>query len=370
MTNVQQVEATVDRKTRRSVYDTDLHHSWEKPPDLLPYIPAEYRDRWTDRGMDTPIVHISSNGGKHGVRNDLPEVMRARNGGAALSADFACDHLLDPCGIDWALLTGASIATLTYQPDEDYANALAQAFNDFTVDRWLEEDRRFRGGVVVNQRDPEVAAREIDRIARHDAVVAAMFQGGATSPYGQRVYRPIHEACVRNDLVWAIHFGSEGKGINPAPTAAGHFSYYGESRINRAASYKAHLASFVFEGVFERYPTFKVAMLEAGFSWVGPFLWSMDEVWKETRKQVPWVKKPPSEYVIEQVRFASQPEDEPRPADGLEKILKWMHADRTLMFASDFPHWDWDDPEESFKLLPVTLQERIFTANAREFFRT
>jgi predicted TIM-barrel fold metal-dependent hydrolase len=110
-------------------------------------------------------------------------------------------------------------------------------------------------------------------------------------------------------------------------------------------------------------------MLEAGFAWVPAALWSMDEAWLETRAQTLWVKRPPSEYVIERVKFASQPEDEPRPKDGLAKTFEWMHAEQTLMFATDYPHWDWDDPAETFKHLPRKLRERIFSKNASELFR-
>jgi len=45
-----------------------------------------------------------------------------------------------------------------------------------------------------------------------------------------------------------------------------------------------------------------------------------------------------------------------------------MHGERTLMFASDYPHWDWDDPAQSFTTFPKDLRHRIFVENALDAF--
>ena len=40
-----------------------------------------------------------------------------------------------------------------------------------------------------------------------------------------------------------------------------------------------------------------------------------------------------------------------------------------LMFATDYPHWDWDDPRHAFKI-PMTDAERraLFRENAVELY--
>ena len=212
------------------------------------------------------------------------------------------------------------------------------------------------------------AAAEIDRIGARPDVVAVLMPGGAPRPFGHRFYHPIYEACARHNLTVAVHFGAEGIGSNPAPTPAGYPSYYAESRFARPSVYQAHLASFIFEGVFERFPTLKLAILEAGFAWVPAYLWRMDADWKGLRYQTPWVKRLPSEYVWEHVRFASQPLDEPASRDALPHLIAWMQGERTLMFASDHPHWDWDDPRDTFASLPASLRQRIMGANALDAF--
>jgi predicted TIM-barrel fold metal-dependent hydrolase len=337
--------------------------------DLTPYMPKHYLDRWADYGFGGFGGGYTANGGYRGYRMDaIPDGVPNVPGVAAGDVDLTRRQLLDECGIECALLTGGPASGASTLADVDYGAAICRAFNDYTVEHWLAADSRFRFAMNVNAQDPEGAAAEIDRLGAHPQVVSIILQCGAMRPFGQRIYRPIHEACVRNGLAISIHFGTEGSGPNPAPTAAGYPSYYAEARQARPSFYQAHLASFVFEGVFERYPNLIVAMLESGFAWVPPYVWRMDADWKGLRPQIPWVKRPPSEYVFENVRFASQPADEPDPPEALGSILEWMHADRTLMFASDYPHWDWDDPSQTFMRVEEPLRSRIMGLNAREAF--
>ena len=52
------------------------------------------------------------------------------------------------------------------------------------------------------------------------------------------------------------------------------------------------------------------------------------------------------------------------------KGIAMMHAERTLMFSSDYPHWDNDSPHRAFpKKLPDDLKQRIFWKNAAELYR-
>jgi hypothetical protein len=61
--------------------------------------------------------------------------------------------------------------------------------------------------------------------------------------------------------------------------------------------------------------------------------------------------------------------EEPEEPDHLMEMMAWIGFDR-IMFASDYPHWDFDDP---FLALPPSLDERqrtqIYSANAHAFYR-
>jgi predicted TIM-barrel fold metal-dependent hydrolase len=45
-----------------------------------------------------------------------------------------------------------------------------------------------------------------------------------------------------------------------------------------------------------------------------------------------------------------------------------IEGDHILMYASDFPHWDFDEPTKLPRILGETTIRRILHDNAREFF--
>jgi predicted TIM-barrel fold metal-dependent hydrolase len=71
---------------------------------------------------------------------------------------------------------------------------------------------------------------------------------------------------------------------------------------------------------------------------------------------------------LERVRFTSEPAVEV-PNDEYERqILEMMRADRTLLFSTDYPHWDSDTPTTVFNRIDPDLRHRIQWANAAETF--
>ena len=45
-----------------------------------------------------------------------------------------------------------------------------------------------------------------------------------------------------------------------------------------------------------------------------------------------------------------------------------MKADRTLVFSSDYPHWDFDNPLRALNALPTEWSERIKGETARDLY--
>jgi len=128
--------------------------------------------------------------------------------------------------------------------------------------------------------------------------------------------------------------------------------------------------SLIVEGVFDRFPTLRVALVESGFGWLPPFLWRLDKEWKGLRREIPWTKRLPSEYVRAHVRVTLQPIDGPPDPARLLRLIDQLGTDELLMFSTDYPHWHFDQPEDAIPAgLPPDLRAKILSENARAFYR-
>ncbi len=348
------------------IIDCDVHNRFHDRgmKEILPYLPRVYQEDIKQWGVNLPSGGYL-NGGDRGYRADA---WPAGGGYAGSDLDLLREQLLDRYHVAYAILLGQELRPLGTLPDADYAAALAHAYNQFLIEHWLEPEPRLRGAMLIATQDVGQAVREIEHTGPHPSIVEVLVANGARLPYGNRYYHPIFEACQALGLPFALHTGSEGAGINGQPSVAGYGSYYVENRQVRPQGYMTHLASLIFEGVFEKFPRLRVVFIEGGYAWLAPFLWRLDADWKGLRDQTPWVTRPPSEYVWEHVRFTSQPLEEPDQPAHLLEVFRWNRAERTLMFASDYPHWDFDSPTDAFPRLSQDLGRRIFYDTAAELY--
>ena len=83
---------------------------------------------------------------------------------------------------------------------------------------------------------------------------------------------------------------------------------------------------------------------------------------------MPWVKKLPSEHMRERLRFSTQPAED-LTGDQWMKLIDLMGSDEYLVFSTDYPHFDFDDPRVSIpRSLPDDLQEKIFWKNGASLY--
>lgn len=355
--------------------DANVHHgSLDVAGALGPHLSKTYRERVSDYGF--PLGHgpFASNGGVRGWREDVltePVPPRQPPGGAiAWDPADAGRYLFERCGADVAVLTGGAMNGVQGMPDLDYGSALCRAFNDWTRESWLASDPRYRFAMSICTQDVEGAVREIDRIGDDGRVCGVLMPTGSARPFGHRTFEPIFEALGRHHLPMLLHRGGDGAGVfGDLTTGAGTPSHFAEMVVAQPAYYEVHLESLVFEAVFERHPELKVVLLGSGFSWVPSYLWRMDLDWRGMRWHTPWVRRPPSEYVLEHVRFGCGPFAEAAAGPDLARTLDWISADRTLVFASGYPQWDADEVGDVMATIPHGIRESVFAGNARDALR-
>jgi predicted TIM-barrel fold metal-dependent hydrolase len=94
----------------------------------------------------------------------------------------------------------------------------------------------------------------------------------------------------------------------------------------------------------------------------------LDKNWKGLRDEVPWMKRLPSEYLTDHIRFTTQPFPEPDDPGHMRAVCEVLHADQTLIFSTDYPHWDFDDPYRALDALPPDTRRRVLVENARTLY--
>lgn len=359
-------EMPVERTAaRQRIIDCDVHHNTPNTEALFPYLPRQFVEQIKDFGSMTPHVGYTNMPGGY-ARPDLWEGVEGEPDPSTLP-DVCSKKHLDAYGIDLAILTGGPY-NMAVHPTVDYAAAYCRAFNDWTLEEWVGKDDRMKASIHIAPADPQQAAAEIDRLGDHPGVAQVLMPAGSLHPFGNRIYHPIYEACERNGLPMCTHFGGEGAGFSAPPTAAGFPTYYLEMRMARPQIAMAHTVSLICEGVFEKFPDFKFLFVEHDTFWVPGLMWHMDADWKSLRDYTPWIKRLPSEYLREHIRFGTQPFPNAPNNKALETFLDWLHADEILVFASDYPHWDWEEPAGFMRLLDKKLRPSVMYDNAAELY--
>jgi len=352
------------RQSKLAVIDCDIHPAPKSAKALHPYLSErwrKHRDTIGDRGFDGsyyPRANPNAARTDSWPPNGLPP-------GSDL--DFTRYQLLDAWDLDFGVLQpllGAGALR-----NHEYAEALSQAINDWQIAEWLEPEPRLRSGLVVPYEAPEMAVKEIERLGDHPGFVQVMLGIRTSEPIGRRKYWPMFEAAVAHDLPIGMHFGSQG---GQPITGAGWPSTYVEDHAGMSTAFQAQVISLIYEGVFEHFPTLKVVLIEGGFAWVPPLTWRLDAAWRKLGNEVPDLQRAPSEYFAEHIWLTTQPMEEPQRPEHFVQILEhapWLQ-DR-LMFSTDYPHWDFDAPNEALPKvkLPDGFAAKLMAENARQLYR-
>ena len=341
------------------VVDCDVHAAAPEIEALFPLLDDHWREiaRTTQFRGPTDTPHPPS-----AATSLRPDLVGAEPAAASSAAALAA-HVLDPWDAELGILVCAYAAEAVKNPDA--AVALCRAVNTWLQQEWLDHDARLRGSIVVPAGQPQLAADEVDRVASDRRFVQVLLPVRSFAPYGNRLWLPLLEAAHRHDLVVALHFG--GYPGNP-PTAVGWPTTYVEELVDGPSAFQSQLTSLVAEGVFDRFEGLRVICLESGFAWLPSLMWRFDRLWRALRREIPWTRRAPSAYLREHVRVSTQPFDVPNAVE-LARIVEQLAAPEMLCFATDYPHWQFDDPSEAVpQLADPALLRAVMGDNARALY--
>jgi predicted TIM-barrel fold metal-dependent hydrolase len=362
--------ATVERTERATladmvVVDADVHVN-DTPGALAPYCDQPWRRSLEELdGASYPYLQVP--GFAPNMRLDPPIPGQHPNRSVPTAAEMRAS--LSDLEIDIGILFPDHMLLFAGIPNIEYATFLARAYNRWLLEEWLRREPGLYGVVLAAPQNPEDAAAEIRRYAKEDRIVGVYLPTAGVNPlWGHRMYDPIFAAAQETNLPVCLHSVTV---VSPAfPCQLDQFeNHFARQVLSHSFAMMANLTSLIHSGVPARFPGVRVVFTEAGIAWVPYMMWRMDKYFNEYRRSVPFLEKRPSEYITEHMWFATQPIEEPDNPKDLVATIDLLGGPERVLFASDWPHHDFDHPRTIMKLpMPAEAKRKIMGENALQLF--
>jgi predicted TIM-barrel fold metal-dependent hydrolase len=347
------------------IVDSDVHVT-DTPGALAPYCDMPWR-KSLELLAETPLRYLDIPGfaPKLGLDAPIPGGHAARGVRSATQMR----EELSALSIDIGVLFPDNLLQYAPIPNVEYATAIMHAYNRWLMAEWVTRADGLYGAMLASPQNPEATAREIETYAKEEKIVAVYLPTAGVHPlWGDRKYDPIMAAADAAGLPLLLHSVTV---ITPQfPYQLDQFeNHFARQVLSHSFSMMANLVSIMHTGVMARYPNVKFGFTEAGVAWVPYFMWRMDRYHDEYRRVVPFLEKRPSDYMKERMWFATQPVEEPDNPQHLTDIIRMYDGENRTLFASDWPHHDFDHPKSIMNLpMPIEMKRKIMGENALELF--
>ncbi|NKY33694.1 amidohydrolase [Nocardia speluncae] len=346
------------------VVDSDVHPV-PRRGDLVEHIPEPWRTSFFlgHRVGDTIVYDAPDYAHSKAMRVDT---FPADGEFPGSDPDMAFRQLIMDAGSDIVILEPSVKATRL----PEATAAMATGVNGWLDAQWLDSHnnwhQRWRGSICVAIDDPNSAVAEIEHWAGHPYMAQILIKAEPRPSWGDARYDPIWATAVKHDLPVSCHLSRGAFETMPMPPV-GFPSYNHDFMVTYSLLAANQVMSLIFDGVFDRFPALRIVFVEHAFTWILPLMWRMDAVYAARRSYMS-IKRKPSEYVKEHIKFTTQPLDYPEDKTELTRAFEWMEADKILLYSSDYPHWTFDDPRWLVKHLPPAAREKVMFRNGIETY--
>lgn len=331
-----------------------------------------WRPRWvTDPdGVSRVLMEGRLYQKPHGPGRGAPEGLLAPNKKALHNGGVDPHGRLqdmDIEGIDVAILYPTLGLAVGGFEDAGFATAFCRTYNDWVATYCQASPRRLKGAGLVALQDVAKAVKEVQRCIGQLGMVGVMLPSNVLgNNLSQRAFDPFFAAVQELGVPIGIHTST---GFYNAACGEERFDIFA---LAHAASFAFEgmlaVASFLCEGIVERFPRLKVVFLEASIGWVPWWLERLDEHFELRGHEMPEMKMPASEYVqARECYFSCDPDEK-----GVPWAVHVVGEDR-ILYASDYPHWDARFPDSVALIrqredLSDAAKRNILGANAARLY--
>jgi uncharacterized protein len=240
--------------------------------------------------------------------------------------------------------------------------AVVTAYMEYMLENFLGKYPEISTPLVVPTNSPSASAEMIDRLGSEKGVSGVMICANSRQLAGSEDWNPIYEAAQSKDLPVCFHAGREMSTFDRIP-------FLGAHALGLPFGLVRQLTSLLLSGVHIRFKKVKFVFIEGGVTWIPWLMHRLDDDFVKRSLEAPMLSKLPSEYMKE-FYYSSQPLEQAH-IEELEPIFKMCNFENNLMYASDYPHWDFDAPSVIYDLpfLSETAKKKIMGDNARKVFK-
>jgi predicted TIM-barrel fold metal-dependent hydrolase len=268
--------------------------------------------------------------------------------------------------VDYSCLFPTGMLNVGLHPQKEMEVELCWAYNRWLTEVVLPENHgRFYTQLALPLSDAEASLRQVEKFGGCKGVTGFMVTTVRTLPVHDNSLMKVYRAIEERGLSLAFHSGPNWgepvfKGCNRFISVhALGFSFYNI----------LHCTNWVINGMGERFPKLPVIWIESGLAWIPFLMQRLDHEYMMRPSEAPLLKKKPSDYMRDMF-YSTQPM-EIQDMEALETTFRMMNAETQLMYASDYPHWDFDLPSTIYDLpfLSEKAKHNILGGNAARTFK-
>ncbi len=275
-------------------------------------------------------------------------------------------ELMHDIGIKQSIVLPTAMLGLPATGNAKTELVVAKAYTDYMLDNFLGKYPEFHTLIYVPTRSPNEAAELIDKVGSEKGVAGIMISAVSLINSGNDSMDIVYQACKKKNLPVCIHGGRGG--AEPGGAYEG-MEFVAWHSLTFPFSVIRHLTSVVLSGVPVRFPTLKFVFMEGGVTWIPWLMARLDDEYTKRRIEAPLLEKLPSEY-MKDFYYTSQPLEQSH-MELLRPVFEMMDFENHLLYASDYPHWDFDVPSVIYDLpfLSDMAKKKILGENSRQLFR-